>query len=244
MPKKIYLLLAFSALLITMCKTYDQGGPVVSPNGLSCQNYYGAFSGGRGADCFYSCPDGTIRQPALEENFSTESSLYSASKEEVDAQFCGMASRPTSTVPPEITDTPLATIASNLSPTLTPAAQTLVTATAGISPTAQNQEPLLSGNITMCDQNVGLISFRMVQPAPDLTGKVVTVQISDQEASKCEVNPVNTSLLTCDLPSLITFPARVVVSVDGAVVNDFTYNGVGCIIVDTPIPASGPTPTP
>jgi len=241
MPKKIYLLLAFSAFLITMCKTYDQGGPVVSPNGLSCQNYYGA--GGRGAECFYSCPDGTVRQPALSENFSTESALYSASKGELDAQFCGgMASVPTSTIPPEITNTPLATTVSIPSPTLTPAALASATTIAEISPTVQAQGPLLSGNITMCNQSLGLISFRMVQPAPDLTGKVVKVQISDQEAGSCEVNPVNTSLLTCNLPSLITFPARVVASLDGAVVNDFTYDGIGCILVDTPIP--NPTSTP
>ena len=242
MPKKIYLLLAFSSFLITMCKTYDQGGPIVSPNGLSCQNYYGVFPGSRGAECFYSCPDGTVRQPEMSENFSPESALYSASKGELDSQFCGMASGPTSTIPPEITITPLATIVSIPSPTLTPVELASATTPAEIPPTSQAS--LLSGSITMCDQNVGLISFRMVQPAPDLTDKVVTVQISDQEAGSCEVNPVNRSLLTCNLPSPITFPARVVVSLDGAVVNDFTYDGVGCIIVDTPIPALGPTPTP
>lgn len=242
MPKKIYLLLAFSSFLITMCRTYDQGGPVVSPNGLSCQNYYGVFPGGRGAECFYSCPDGTVRQPEMSKNFSPESTLYSASKRELDSQFCSMTSAPTSTIPPEVTTTPLATTVSIPSPTLTPAALASATTPVEISPTSQAS--LLSGNITMCDENVGLISFRMVQPAPDLTDKVVTVQISDQVAGSCEVNPVNRSLLTCNLPGPITFPARVVVSLDGAVVNDFTYDGVGCIIVDTPIPASGPTPTP
>jgi len=95
----------------------------------------------------------------------------------------------------------------------------------------------------MCDQTVDLISFRLVQPALDLTNKVVKVQISEQE-TVCAVNPVNTSLLTCDLPNRITFPARVLVSLDGAVVNDFNYDGIGCILVDTPIPALGPTPTP
>jgi len=28
------------------------------------------------------------------------------------------------------------------------------------------------------------------------------------------------------------------------VVNDFNYDGIGCILVDTPIPALGATPTP
>jgi len=81
-----------------------------------------------------------------------------------------------------------------------------------------------------------LISFRIVEPAPDLTDKLVTVQISEQEIT-CAVNPVNTSLLTCTLPSDVTFPARIVASLDGAVVNDFSYDGIGCILVDTPIPS-------
>gem|GEM_PF-1245632 len=241
---KIRLLLLLSAFLLTMCKSYDQSGPVVAANGLSCQNYtdYGKFS--RGAECFYSCPDGTVREPQLSEKFSSESTLYSASKGELDSQFCDMASQPVSTIPPVSTLPLLAAPTSSPTLTSTPQVSATGTVTAEISPTAQApQEPLLSGNITMCDQTVDLISFRMVQPAPDLTNRVVTVQIDEQETT-CEVNPVNTSLLTCDLPSPITFPVRVFVSLDGAVVNDFTYDGIGCIIVDTPIPASGPTPTP
>ena len=153
-----------------------------------------------------------------------------------------MASAPTATIPPVTTDTPLATLVSIPSPTLTLAAQASPTLEAATETTIASS-PLLTGHVTMCDQNVDLISFRMAEPAPDLTDKVVTVQISEQETS-CAVNPVNTSLLTCTLPSVITFPVRVLVSLDGAVVNDFNYDGIGCIIVDTPIPASGSTPTP
>lgn len=238
MPKKIYFLLAFSAFLVTMCKAYDQSGPVVAPNGLSCQNYSGAFSSSQGAECFYSCPDGTIRQPELSENFSTESSLYSASKGELDGQLCGMASAPTSTIAPAITNTPVATLVSIPSPTLTPAVDVSPTVEAATTITSS---PLLTSNITMCDQTVDLISFRMEEASPDLTDKDLTVQISDQETT-CEVNPVNTSLLTCDLPGSISFPARVLVTLDGAVVNDFNYDGVGCILVDTAIPNITPTP--
>ena len=88
----------------------------------------------------------------------------------------------------------------------------------------------------MCDQTTDLISFRILDTAPDLTGELVTARIAEQE-STCAVNPVNTSLLTCTLPSPLTLPAQVVVSLDGAVVNDFQYDGVGCILVDTPIPS-------
>jgi hypothetical protein len=239
MPGKIKLLLLLSAFLLTMCKNYDQAGPVVAANGLSCQNFidYGVFSQEEGAECFYACPDGTVRQPAVPGNFSTESTLYSASKQELDSQFCGIASQPTSTIAPVSTSPPLAV--STPSPTLTPTIQ--VSPTAEISPTAQ--APLLTGAVTLCDETLGLISFRMVETAPDLTDKILTVQVAEQETA-CAVNPVNTSLLTCDLPSPITFPARVLVSLDGAVVNDFTYDGIGCILVDTPIPALGATPTP
>ena len=237
MPKNIYLLLALSAFLITMCRAYDQGGPVVSANGLSCQNY-SVFPGGGGAECFYSCPDKTIRQPVISENFSPDSTLYSASKAELDQQLCGMASAPTATTMPEITDTPLATLDSVPSPTVTAAVEASPTLEA-VVPTSSS--PLLTSDVTMCDQTVDLISFRITDTAPDLATSDLTVQISDQETA-CEVNPVNTSLLTCDLPITITFPARVLVTLDGAVVNDFMYDGIGCIIVDTAIPNNTVTP--
>lgn len=238
MLKKIYLYLAFSAFLITMCTTYDQNGPVVAPNGLSCQNYtkFEGLSLRPGAACFYSCPDNSVRQPEISENFSPESTLYSASKEELDAELCGMASAPTATIPPAITNTPLSTLGSIPTPTLTPAAEASPTLES-ISPTSST--PLLTGAVTMCDQTVDLISFRIRETAPDLTDKDLTVQIAEQETA-CEVNPVNTSLLTCDLPVTITFPANVIVTLDGALVNDFNYDGIGCIIVATPMPTPVP----
>jgi hypothetical protein len=241
MPGKIKLFLLVSAFLLTMCKAYDQAGPVASANGLSCQNYtdYGLFSAEEGAECFYQCPDGTLRQPSISERFSTESTLYSASKVELDSQFCGLALQPTSTIPSVATDTASPASNATASPTLTPTRAS--SPTADVSPTVQS--PLLTGDVTLCDETLGLISFRMVETAPDLTDKILTVQLADQELT-CAVNPVNTSLLTCDLPSPITFPARVVVSLDGAVVNDFTFDGIGCVLIDTPIPASGSTATP
>lgn len=239
MYKRVSVLIAFSAFLMTMCTTYDQGGTVASANGLSCQNFtdYGLLTQDQGAACFYVCPDGTVRQPEISEKFSESSSLYSASEEELDAQFCGIAQQTTSTISSAVTSTASPGSVSTASPTLTPTG--LASPTAEISPTPQS--PLLSGNITMCNQTVNLISFRIVQPSPDLTDKVLTVQISDQETT-CEVNPVNTSLLTCDLPVTITFPARVLVTLDGAVVNDFNYDGIGCILVDTAIPNNTQTP--
>ena len=223
MTRKLKLLLVLSTFLLSMCRSYDNG-TVASINGFSCQNYtdYGFLKRSEGAACFYVCPDGTVVQPHISENFSGDSSLFTATKEELDSQFCSVSAQSTATES-------LATASATAPPIETATIET--SPTAEISPTAPT--PLLTGEVTMCDQTVDLISFRI--EAPDLTDELVTVQIAEQETA-CAVNPVNTSLLTCTLPTVITFPARVVASLDGAVVNDFQYDGVGCILVDTPIP--------
>jgi hypothetical protein len=208
--RTIKLFLAFSVLLLTtMCKLYDQDGRVTATNGLSCQNYteYGSFE--EAAECSYICPDGTIREPVISGKFSASSSLYSASKEELDAQFCPGIPKPTPTE-----------FLISISPTA------LASPTAEISPTPP--PPLLTGEVTSCDQSMNLINFRMVESAPDLTGKTLKVLISEQE-STCTVNPINPSLLTCTTAAPLTFPIRVVVHLEGAVVNDFTTAGLGCL---------------
>ena len=226
MTKKLKLLLVLSAFLLSMCRTYDQNGTVASINGLSCQNYtdYGFLKRSERAACFYVCPDGTVAQPDISENFSDSSSLYTATRKELDSQFCSLSAQPVATEQLASTSapaTPLATASATESPSETATME--ATLTAAISPTAP--PPLLTGDITMCDQTTDLISFRIVESAPDLTDELVTLQISEQETT-CEVNPVNTSLLTCTLPGAVTFPATVVVSLDGAVVNEFQYDGV------------------
>lgn len=239
MHRKIKLFFAFSALLLTMCKWYENVS-VTPANGLSCKNYtdhrifewrgeeYMYYIREEGVTCSYSCPDGTVSQSDLPGKFSSSSPLYSASKEDLEARFCGIAPQPTPTQTPASTSPP---------PTASPSPTVQASPTVEISPTPQ--PPLLTGNVTMCDTGVNLISFRLVDPAPDLTGKTLTVQISDME-STCAINPVNPSLLTCTIPVGVTFPARIVVSVDGAVVNDFTHDGVGCVKLTTPFPS--PTP--
>ena len=237
MRRKLKLLLVLSAFLLSMCRSYDQNGTVASINGLSCQNYtdYGFLKRSERAACFYVCPDGTVAQPDIPENFSDSSSLYTATKKELDSQFCGVTAQPTATQQLPSTSAPataLVTASATESPIeITATAE--ASPTLAISPTAM--PALLTGDVTMCDQTTDLISFRMVESAPDLNDKLVTLQISEQETT-CAVNPVNTSLLTCTLPSIFTLPSQVVVSLDGAVVNEFPYDGIGCILVDTPIP--------
>lgn len=238
MHRKIMLLTTLSALLLTMCTFYDQEGAVTSSNGLSCQTHtdLGLFRAQgeknrfhilkRAADCSYRCPDGKFRQLELPGKFSASSPFYSASKEELDSQFCGTTLQATPTRPPlTVSPTPNVFPTEQASPL--PAAEASATV----------QPPLLRGDVTMCDLAVNLINFRLVETVPNLTDKAVAVQIADQE-SFCAVNPGNTSLLTCTIPASVTFPVRVVVRLDGVVVNDFTYNGGGCAKIATPFPTT------
>jgi hypothetical protein len=222
MHRNIKLLIAFSSLLMSMCTIYDQGGAVLAPNGLSCENRtdYVFFEAKSSATCYYRCPDGTARQWVIEERFTVSSSLYQASKEDVDNQYCQGSLQP----PPTQTPTPAP-------PTPVPTRTERPTDTPTFSvPTIEiivTQQPLLSGDVTMCNRGTRLINFRMIQAAPDLAIEGLEVEIGGQPSS-CTVNPNNPSLLSCTLPSGITFPTQVLVRLQGSVVNDFTYDGVGC----------------
>ena len=85
----------------------------------------------------------------------------------------------------------------------------------------------------MCDLGGKLINFRIVASAPEFTEENLGVEIAEQE-SACYVNQTNPSLLTCLLPNEISFPAQVVVRLNGVISNDFLYSGVGCSILTTP----------
>lgn len=264
MHTKLKLLVVLSSVLLTMCTFYDQNGAVISPNGLSCQSHTSIASVEgqaennhfymyrQAAECSYQCPDGKFKDFELSEKFSASSPLYSASKEELDAQFCGTTLQPTpqpastqplatvppiSTVFPTVVPTTSSTVAPTVSPTAPPTEQVASSPTAATSAAAQS--PVLRGDVTMCDVAANLINFRMVEPVPVLTGKALEVQIAGQQ-SLCAINPVNTSLLTCTMPASVTFPTRIVVRLDGVVVNDFTYNGLGCAKLTTPFPTTTP----
>ena len=234
MRGKMKILLLFSAFLLSMCKNYA-GESITYRNGLSCQNYvdyrffewqgekYNFYVRKEGAECSYMCPDGTIRETDVTGSIA---SIYAASQAELDGQFCGIAT-PTATAEPSVT----APFTITPAPTRTPTRATSATAAApAIS------APVLSGDVSMCDLGGKLINFRILDTAPDLTGRTLEVQIAGQETS-CYVNPTNLSLLTCRIPNDISFPANIVVTLDGALVNNFEYNGLGCAILTTPTPA-------
>jgi hypothetical protein len=232
MYRNFKLFAAFSVLLLSMCTFYDQSGAIVAPNGLSCQNLtnYESFEGQRASECYYPCPDGTGRQVEIEGEFSSTSPLYNAPQEETDKQFCEDPSLPVLTQPPS-TDVPSTEAA--LAPTTEPV---LASPTSDVILTG---DPLLRGDVTMCDVAVDLINFRMNAPVPDLTIEGLEVQIAEQ-ATTCSVNPTNPSLLTCTIPPGVEFPARVLVRVNGAVANDFVYDGLGCAKIATQFPTTTP----
>jgi hypothetical protein len=232
MPRKIKPFIVFCALLLTMCRFYAQDERVTPIDRLSCQTYTDYFEQGlgvsKGLECFYTCPDETVTGPL---DFETDPSL-SLSEGDLDRMYCGIAPQFTPTEPAaSMSPTPAA------SPTLAAIPTIQASSTAEISPTSES--PLLTGQVTMCDTGASLISFRIAQPPPDLTGQTLTAQIADLD-SICAVNPTNPALLTCTIPPAVTFPATVVVSLDGAVVSDFIYDGLGCEQLTTPMPTTTP----
>jgi hypothetical protein len=236
MPAKTKFFLLLSAILLTMCKNYASE-PTTYRNGLRCQNYveyrffewngseYQFYTTQEGADCTYMCPDGSTQQTNVS---GSVSQLYAASPEELDAQFCGVA------VAPSFTPTPVDSPTPPIEPSPTGSPTQVASATVEIM-----ADPVLAETVSMCDLGGKLINFRVIEPPPDLTQSTLEVLIADQE-TPCYINPTNPSLLTCAIPNDITFPARVVVRVDGALVNDFVYSGLGCAILTTPLPTPNP----
>lgn len=224
----LFLVSVLSAFLLTMCRFYAQNERITPVDGLSCLAYTDYFEQGlrvsKGLECYYTCPGGIAGPFDLEADPSLTNS-----KEDLDRTLCADVTLLNTPTEPagSVSPTPVA------SPTLAASPAPEASATPEISPTLES--PLLTGEVTMCDGSTDLISFRITQPSPDLTGQTLMAQISGLE-STCAVNPVNTSLLTCTIPPAMTFPARVVVNLEGVVVSDFTYDGVGCI-GHTPVPA-------
>lgn len=238
MSGKTKLFLLFFACLLTMC-TSSAPEPITYENGLSCVSVTGEDT-----NCSYTCSDGTVEQVNLSD---TDSSLTSSSKEELDAELCDIAPQPSATPMDSLltvfpvssrTRTPLAS-------RTPPAASTLSTQPSstrtGIA-TVSTPGSLLTGAVSMCDLGGKLINFRMTQPPQDITGRSLEVQIGDRE-SACYINPTNRSLLTCRIPVGVSFPANIVVNLDGTMVDDFVYSGLGCAVITTQTPAPRPTHT-
>lgn len=212
MRKNLIRFMVFSAFLVTMCGTVPARELANPIDGLSCQT-----AAGRAMECFYTCPEGTVG-PIL---FEGDPSL-SLSKGDFDSRYCENAAPATSTVAP-----------TSPSPSPSPTSPPTEEATATVVVPVTAQDPLLAETVSMCDLGGKLINFRLLAPAPELDPETLDVKIAEQD-STCYINPTNLSLMTCTIPNDISFPAQVLVSLDGAVVNDFLYTGVGCSILTTP----------
>jgi len=243
MSRKIILFWILSALLLTTCRSYSESKLATPIEGLNCRSYAAYFERGlgtsRGVECYYTCPNKIVGP--LE--FEVDPSL-SFAKGDLDRTFCGIDPQFTPTEFPA-SPSPTPTAASSLTSTATPLSTSPASptpwdfATLERTPVFESKAPFLTGQVMMCDLAVNLINFRIVQPLLDMPGKALTVQIAEQE-STCYINPTNPSLLTCTIPPGAAFPARIVVSVDGIVTNDFTYDGNGCAKLSTPVPTLSP----
>ncbi len=157
------------------------------------------------------CPDGSTRGP-LDVSDPVHPSELDQSKVSV---YCGVRFL-----------TPTATLAS---PTATETSSVAATASTPQTPTITFTPapivPLLTGNMTGCG-SLGTswwVNLRLADPHPEIIGKNLQVTIGEAPAT-CGINQGNLSLLTCYGAKGITYPASVVVKLDGVEVNNFTIN--------------------
>ena len=118
-------------------------------------------------------------------------------------------------------------------PTLVPTA----TSTPTKRPTA-TPAPYLSGDVTTCNLTDRYINFPIDPNAADISGLDFEVTIGGVP-STCNVPSSNTNILSCTFSQGQTFPAQVIVSVDGFITNDFTFDGGICVTNPVPQDNSG-----
>lgn len=228
MSGKTSLFLLFFVCLLTMC-TSSAPESITYENGLSCVSVRG-----EDVNCTYTCSDGSTQEVDISD---PASSLITSSREDLEVEICGATPRPTATAMESLlTVFPVSTNSAAPRVSRTPRGSPTGTV-AAILPTGGS---LLTGTVSMCDLGGKLINFRIAPPVQDLSGHALKLQIAERE-STCYVNPTNRSLLTCLIPIGVSFPARVVVWLDGDLVNDFVYNGLGCAVITTPTPVPRPT---
>lgn len=116
-------------------------------------------------------------------------------------------------------------------PTVTPPPTQTATSTETPLPAGVNQPvaaPLLTGNVTGCSLSDGYINFQLVKDAPPVNWSDVRVAMNGTQVN-CSVPSNNSTVLSCALPSGVTFPVKVSVEVGGTVANEFNYDGAACL---------------
>jgi hypothetical protein len=110
----------------------------------------------------------------------------------------------------------------------------------------QSLPPILLGDVSYCDPLLHLMNMPFVNGFSPLNYKH-DVTMNGLPVN-CQVNGSNSKLLTCSYPASLVFPATIQVSINGIVVNQFTFNGASCVVppqpTKKPAPSAGCTPLP
>lgn len=196
-----------------VCTSYTDFNPAAESNGMV-----------KGVTCNIPCPGNTVVKVDRPDVFDPQF-LSSHSTSEIQAMYCPGLSAPTATA--TATSTPPATATATSTPTKAPTATPL---------------PYLSGDVTACNLSDRYINFVIDPNALDINGLDFEVTIGGVP-STCSIPSSNTGILSCTFPQNQTFPAQVIVNVDGFITNDFTFDGSSCA-VNPPPPVNNEEPTP
>jgi hypothetical protein len=118
--------------------------------------------------------------------------------------------------------------ASASSSTPIPTATAQPTATSTLVPTATLVTALLSGDVSACDLTSGFINFRLATISPLVNESDIALTINGSQVS-CSFAGSDNSLLSCPLPTGVTFPAQIDVKVANASTDNFSYDGASCV---------------
>lgn len=229
------LFFVFTAIIVTVCRCQpdifgNYANPIMFADGSrvgSCEFFvdYSESAEGSGVPvgkevwaCSLTCPDNS------QVKFDLYSQLpFSMPVEEKTAflsQYCSaeamVAAEPSPTATAVPTDTP------------TPAPEGAQEQPIIVQPpNLLILQPLLSGVVTACYTTEGFINFTLFQPLLDIKGKDVALSINGTQVN-CSIPANNPSLYSCSLPPGTKFPAKIIVTVDGNEVNNFSFDGATC----------------
>ena len=235
--------LIFTAFTVMFCRIIGCSDPQTMTmregdvsTSFVCTNYTDFATGSengmdQGVTCNIPCPDNTTQKVDMNDVPSPQF-LNSHTTSEIQAMYCPGFAVPTATS--TVTSTPGPTATATTTPTKAPTATPL---------------PYLSGEVRACNLTDRYINFTIDPNAIDPSGMDFEVTISGVP-STCSVPSSNTGILSCTFPQNQTFPARVIVNVDGFITNDFIFDGSSCAAnvpppsnnnVEEPVPTDPPT---
>ncbi|MBL8101710.1 MAG: hypothetical protein JNM02_04200 [Anaerolineales bacterium] len=230
------LFFVFTAILVTVCRCSpdifgSNASPIMFADGSrvgSCKFYteYAdtAEGGGMPASrsvwaCTLTCPDNS--QVKFDLYSQPPFSIPVDEKTAFLSQYCSAEAMVKAEPSPTATAAP--------TDTLTPAPEGAQEQPIIVQPpNLLIRQPLLSGDVTACYTTEGFINFTLFQPVLDINGKDVALSINGTQV-KCSIPANNPSLYSCSLPAGTKFPAKIIVTVDGNEVNNFSFDGATCV---------------